>query len=80
MSVHPSPDARSSREHQRLEQAHDDICTVLTILVSNLELVRIRLQRHADEATRVAVHSHLTDMEAAHERLHRVARDLVSCA
>ena len=76
MNDPPAPDSRTTVERERLEQAHHDICTALTVLKNNVELARIRILRDQPESTRVAVHVHLDEIDWAHERLHQVARDL----
>lgn len=61
------------REQQHLETAHDEICTALTILQSNVELVRIELRHDAALSTRSVVQHHLIELEAAVERLKLLA-------
>lgn len=74
MTNAPSEDGEASaREQAHLEGAHHEICSALTVLRSNVELVRIELREDTDPGTRVAVHRHLTELDAAVDRLQRLA-------
>lgn len=61
------------REQANLEDAHHEICTALTVLRSNVELVRIELRGEPLDAHTIAVHGHLSELELAVERLQRLA-------
>lgn len=71
MSDDTSEDAPavSSRERAHLERAHHEICTALTVLRSNVELVRIDLRKEPHPKGRVTVHDHLGELDAAVDRL-----------
>lgn len=74
MNAPPSPsDIASPRERERLEQAHHEICTALTVLRSNVELVRIELRGDPDAPSQVVVQRHLGELDLAVERLRRLA-------
>lgn len=60
----------------RLEAAHQEICTALTILCSNAHLVRVDLARHAHAGDRLTIHAHLTEMDLALDRLRRLASSM----
>ena len=57
----------------RIDAAREELCTALTILCSNADLVRIHLARDPDAATRVDIHAHLSEMDLALDRLRRLA-------
>lgn len=71
----PEPSA-SPREQAHLEEAHHAICTALTVLRVNVELIRMRLREGTAPGTRVVVHSHLTELDAAVDRLQRLAVEM----
>lgn len=71
----PEPTA-SPREQAHLEEAHHAICTALTVLRVNVELIRMRLREGTVPGTRVVVHSHLTELDAAVDRLQRLAVEM----
>lgn len=56
--------------------AHHEICTALTVLQSNVELVRIELRHDANASTHFVVQDHLVELEAAVERLKSLAARL----
>lgn len=64
------------REQEHLETAHHEICTALTVLRSNLDLVQVELRHEADAATHATLQRHLTELDAAVERLKRLASQL----
>lgn len=57
----------------RLDAAREELCTALTILCSNADLIRIHLARYPDAATRVDIHAHLSEIDLALERLRALA-------
>lgn len=65
----------SLREQEHLETAHHEICSALTVLQSNVELVRVEL-RHEAVSTHVDVQRHLSELDLAVERLKRLAAQL----
>jgi signal transduction histidine kinase len=69
-----NPTADGEREH--LARAHHEICTALTVLRSNVELVRIRLRDAPLPENGVPVHEHLKELEAAVDRLRDMAREM----
>jgi hypothetical protein len=75
MNASDSPQAHAPGERQRLEEAHHDICTALTLLSANVALVRIQV-RDLEDTKRIAVHARLDDIELANERLLRLAKAL----
>lgn len=62
---------REDSELRRLELAHHELCTALTSLRSNVELVRLELRANG---TPSAVRDHLGEVEVAVQRLERLAR------
>lgn len=64
----PSPEERA-----HLEQAHHEICTALTVLRSNVELVRVNLREEADRSAQVEIHRHLGELDMAVDRLSDLA-------
>lgn len=78
MSETLSPvDRRASpQEMEHLERAHHEICTALTVLRSNVELVRVELRHDAEPSTHVAVQRHLTELDLAVDRLNRLAAQM----
>jgi len=72
----PAHDAASSREREHLERAHDEICTALTVLRSNVELVRVELRNDPNAPTQVLVQRHLTELDLAVDRLKRLALEM----
>ena len=78
MSEHPpSRDSLATpREQEHLETAHHEICTALTVLRSNVELVRVELRHEGDPSTHVTVQRHLTELDMAVERLKRLAAQM----
>lgn len=66
--------APAEREH--LERAHHEICTALTVVCSNIALVRIQLRDVAFTKESVPVHAHLDELDLAVARLHALAREL----
>lgn len=75
-AISTGDDPASLRELTRLEAAHYEICTALTVLRSNVELVRIELRHEADASTTIAVQQHLTELDAALDRLRRLAAQM----
>lgn len=75
MSETPPPvdGTASPREQEHLETAHHEICTALTVLQSNVELVRVELRHERDPATHVTVQRHLSELDLAVDRLKRLA-------
>ena len=69
----PSP-AASEREH--LSRAHDELCTALTVLRSNVDLVRIELRGAPLPGNGIPVHAHLDELDGAVERLRGMAHEL----
>lgn len=65
-----------------LESDHHEICTALTVLRTNVELVRIELRqsdaRHVDPREDALVDACLAELDVALDRIHRVARSLRS--
>ena len=59
-----------------LEAAHHEICTALTVLQSNVELVRVELRREADPSIRITVQRHLSELDLAVDRLRRLAASM----
>lgn len=86
MTAHPMPaqgaqEAEASPlEREHLERAHDEICTALTVLRSNVDLVRAELAREADgeahPAVDPAVERHLRELDMALDRLRGLARQM----
>lgn len=76
MCAAPAPGIRFAtlREQEHLEEAHHEICTALTVLQSNVELVRVELRHQAD--TRVAVQRHMNELEQGLERLKQLAAQM----
>lgn len=72
-TAHPDTD-RPTRAH--LDRAHYEIRTALTIVRSNVELVRRALRTPADDDTRVALHAHLSELDLAIDRLLRLASEI----
>lgn len=73
----PLGDATATpQEKEHLERAHHEICTALTVLRSNVELVRAELRHDAGPATQLAVHAHLTELDGAVDRLKRLTVQL----
>lgn len=66
----------TTQEKEHLERAHHEICTALTVLRSNVELVRVELRHDEDPSTHVAVQRHLTELDMALERLKRLAAQM----
>ena len=66
----------SAQEREHLERAHDEICTALTVLRSNLELVRVEITREHDPAAHPELHRHLGELDVALERLRGLARQM----
>lgn len=67
-------------ERERLARAHHEICTALTVLRSNVALVRIHLRGAARPGAvpgnAAPVHGLLDEVEGAIERLHGTAREM----
>lgn len=72
---HPAP---GESEQAHLEEAHHELCTALTCVRSNVELVRVELRRPGWPTRNGAIHiaAHLGEVETAVERLERLATDL----
>lgn len=68
----------TQREQEHLETAHHEICTALTVLQSNVELVRVELRHEGDPGTHVTIQRHLTELDMAVERLRRLAEQMRS--
>lgn len=66
----------SAKEMEHLERAHHEIRTALTVLRSNVELVRVELRHDAEPSTHVAVQRHLTELDLAVDRLNRLAAQM----
>lgn len=73
--LHPL-ESPTPREREHLETAHHEICTALTVLWSNMELVRVELRREPEGAPRAALQTHLTELDAASQRLKRLTVEL----
>lgn len=67
---------RSEEEH--LERAHHEICTALTVVGSNVELVRGELRHAGQEEAAAAVREHLAEVDLALDRLRRLAVEMRS--
>ncbi|HLE96817.1 MAG TPA: hypothetical protein VI997_05550 [Candidatus Thermoplasmatota archaeon] len=65
--------AGGGHEREHLVLAHHEIRTALTVLRSNIELVRIRLRAVPLPEHGVPVHAHLTEIDGAVDRLRDVA-------
>ena len=63
-------------EQEHLETAHHEICTALTVLQSNVDLVRVELRHEEDPAQFVTIERHLTELDLAVDRLKRLAKQL----
>jgi hypothetical protein len=77
-ALHSSPRLGvSPAERAHLERAHEELCTALTALRSNVELARIEL-RHVDapESRGSAAIAHLAEVETAVARLEGLAREM----
>lgn len=59
----------ATRERDHLERAHHELCSALTILRSNVALVRVELQEEKDPASRASVQRHLSELDGAVDRL-----------
>lgn len=68
----------SPQEKEHLERAHHEICTALTVLRSNVELVRVELIHARDPAAHIIIHRHLSELDLAVDRLHRLATQMRS--
>lgn len=66
-------DNRVARMRDRLEQAHHDLCTALTFLVSNGELLRRETEHNMTPPHRELARARLKDMDEATARLLRLA-------
>lgn len=75
MTAHTPGDAPPAklREQAYLEGAHHEICTALTVLRTNVELVRIELRLDPGNRTPIALEPHLIELDAAVDRLQRLA-------
>ena len=67
-------DTHADRAH--LERAHYELCTALTILQSNVDLMRLELLDRVDREARLAVHGHVAELESAIDRLQLLAREI----
>lgn len=63
-------------EREHLARAHHEICTALTVFVSNVELVRIKLRDAERGGDVIPVHAHLDELEWAVDRLRQTAREM----
>lgn len=63
-------------ERDHLARAHHEICTALTVLRSNVELVRIHLRAAPLPASGIVVHAHLDALDDAVERLNDIAHEM----
>lgn len=63
-------------DRSELELAHQELCTALTALRSNVELVRIELRPDRAPEARQMVAAHLSELDLAVDRLERLARDM----
>lgn len=61
-------------ERARMAEVHHEICTALTVLRSNVELVRIDMRDGSRAGEVVAVYAHLVELDAAVDRLQRIAQ------
>lgn len=61
-------------ERARMAEVHHEICTALTVLRSNVELVRIDLRDGSRASEAATMHGHLIELDAAVDRLERVAQ------
>lgn len=68
-----SGDGITPREQGHLETAHHEICTALTVLQSNVDLVRVELRHEDDPGKHVSIERHLTELDLAVDRLKRLA-------
>lgn len=69
-------DASASGEREHLREVHHEICTALTVLRCNVALVRVELRDEADPRIASALGDHLSELDAAVDRLHLFARTL----
>lgn len=68
------PDAGAADlEREHLERAHHEICTALTVLRTNVELVRVELRHEPGTAAQAHVQAHLVELDLAVDRLRRLA-------
>jgi hypothetical protein len=63
-------------ERGYLERVHHELCTGLTMLRLNVELVRIALRDDLTPDARDDVSAHLLELEKGFDRLERLAREL----
>lgn len=80
MNVTGTSEPVTSGERERLARAHHEICTALTVLCSNVALLRIHLRETPPPAAApgaaMRVDADLDALEGAVERLHRAAREM----
>lgn len=62
----------------RIAHMHHEICTALTVLRSNVELVRIELRGDVPTDRQVLVQRHLVEVDLAVDRLRRLAVEMRS--
>lgn len=72
----PSDPEPHRRRDAQLETVHHEIRTALTVLRSNVELVRVELRHGADSPAHTAVKGHLGELDVAVERLKRLAEHI----
>jgi phage shock protein A len=63
-------------ERAHLEQTYHELCTALTTLRSNVELVRLELRPPSAQETADHVVGHLVELETAVDRLEELAAKL----
>lgn len=67
---------RRQDERDRLARAHYEICTALTVLRSNVELVRIELRHQPLDSDPVPLRAHLSELDGAVDRLRGLAHEM----
>ena len=68
--------ATTTRERAHLTAAHHEICTALTVARSNIDLVRIRLSDVSPSDMSIPIYVHLSEIDAAIERLRNIAHEM----
>lgn len=72
----PEGPLEPSVSQAHLVRAHYEICTALMVLRSNVALVRVELRETAPAEVRVAVQTHLSELDLAVDRLRRLAAEM----
>jgi len=67
---------RTRRERRRLELAHEELCTALTVLRTNVDLVATQMERDPSAERSVLVVAHLGEVNGAVDRLEVLAHRL----